>query len=129
MKEKKTFSAWVSEHKKGIIITSVGIAVVAGTILVGKNWDAISKLAVRSAEGKSQNKLPIGAQAAVPDMPVQVPSDKPQIMTISEVRSFVRNLPEGHHPSAEKVATAAENGFELIENQTWVEPFTRKIAA
>lgn len=129
MKEKKTFSAWVSEHKKEIIITGVGIVVVAGAIMVGKNWDAISKLAVGPTERKPQNKLPIRTQTAIPDIAVQISSDEPQIMTISEVRSFVRNLPEGYHPSAKKIATAAENGFELIENQTWVEPFTRKIAA
>lgn len=33
----------------------------------------------------------------------------------------IRNLPKGHKASPEKVATAKENGFDLKENQTWVE--------
>ena len=41
------------------------------------------------------------------------------------VLSHYRKLPIGHKPSAEKIATAVANGFEIAENQTWVDSYTR----
>ncbi|MDY4346612.1 hypothetical protein SPD57_09255 [Streptococcus sp. BJSWXB6CM1] len=35
----------------------------------------------------------------------------------------IRNLPEGHNASAEKIATAEEHGFSLGEGQTWVDDY------
>lgn len=46
-----------------------------------------------------------------------------------DVSAHLRTLPEGCHASAEKVATALENGFVLQEGQTWVEAFTKGKAA
>lgn len=127
--EKKTVVERVKEHKNEIIIAGVGITVVVGFILARKNWDAICELAMGSTKARPQNKLPINTKSTMPKATILPTASEPQTTTISEVNSFVRNLPEGHHASAEKVATATANGFELIDNQTWVKPFTRKIAA
>lgn len=35
----------------------------------------------------------------------------------------IRNLPEGHNASAEKIATAEEHGFSLGKGQTWVHDY------
>ena len=35
----------------------------------------------------------------------------------------IRNLPEGYKASAEKIASAEENGFNLKEGQTWVDEY------
>jgi hypothetical protein len=44
MEDNKTLSEWVKEHKKGIIITTVGVASVVSIVLVAKNWNAIKGL-------------------------------------------------------------------------------------
>ena len=42
-----------------------------------------------------------------------------------EVDQHIRNLPLGKHASPEKIATAVEHGFELLEGQTWVEAYMK----
>ena len=42
-----------------------------------------------------------------------------------DVRSHLRNLPEGMNASMEKVRTALEHGYELQPGQTWVESYTK----
>ena len=44
------------------------------------------------------------------------------------VDGFVRNLPEGWHPSAEKIAQAAKMGIELGSHQTYVNPYMKNVA-
>ena len=41
------------------------------------------------------------------------------------VDKHIRNLPDGWMPSPEKIATAAENGFDLQPGQTWVDEYTK----
>ncbi len=45
-----------------------------------------------------------------------------------DVHKHVRNLAPGYSASPEKVASAVENGIELLENQTWVKDYTKNIA-
>lgn len=42
-----------------------------------------------------------------------------------EVSKHIRNLHESWHPSAEKIATAANNGIHLLPGQTWVEAYSK----
>jgi hypothetical protein len=44
MKNNKTLSEWVKEHKKEIIITTVGVTSVVSIALVVKNWNSIKGL-------------------------------------------------------------------------------------
>lgn len=44
------------------------------------------------------------------------------------VKGFIRNLPEGQHPSPEKVSRALELGIVLGENQTYVETYLKNVA-
>lgn len=129
MEEEKNFTGWVKKHKKAIVITGVGIVTVVGAVLIGKNWTTLCELAAEIQRSKGQNKLLPSAQVLAPEIVTTVSLPEVQSTAISEVSSFIRNLPEGYHASAAKVATAAENGFELVENQKWVEPFVRRIAA
>lgn len=46
-----------------------------------------------------------------------------------DVSKHIRNLPKGQRASAEKIATAMENGFELKEGQTWVTDYVKGVAA
>lgn len=40
-----------------------------------------------------------------------------------DVAEHLRNLPNGWKASAEKIATAAEHGYDLRPGQTWVEAY------
>lgn len=51
MKNNKTLSEWVKEHKKEIIITTVGVASVVSIVLVAKNWNTIKGLFTTSKRG------------------------------------------------------------------------------
>ena len=44
------------------------------------------------------------------------------------VEGFIRNLPDGWHPSAEKIAQAAALGIKLGEHQTLVDPYMKNVA-
>lgn len=45
-----------------------------------------------------------------------------------EVKGFIRELPNGQHPSAEKIAQAAALGIELGEHQTFVNSYIKNAA-
>lgn len=40
-----------------------------------------------------------------------------------DVAEHLRNLPEGRKASPEKIAAAAEHGYDLLPGQTWVENY------
>lgn len=48
MKNNKTLSEWVKEHKKEIIITTVGVTSVVSIALVAKNWNSVKGLFTKS---------------------------------------------------------------------------------
>ena len=127
MNEKNSVYSWVKEHKKHIMVGLGITAVVITGVLIGENWDALHEVTVEIHKAQSNNNLSLKKMKVTEVVPVQY-------QVIDEVRtstvnSFVRNLPDGQHASHQKIATAAEHGFELIDNQTWVESFSRTIAA
>ena len=119
MKNKMTFSEWLRKHKKAIIITGTGAAVVVGGILAWKKWTEISEFVEILRPSRKEN---VSLTEVIDTIPSLMEDTKTQEVIMFPVRGFVRNLPEGYHPSPFKIATAAENGFELGENQTWVRP-------
>ena len=135
-KEKKTFVAWVKEHKKELIIAGVSIAAITAVIIGIKNhkalekaWVSLKKLVEKTSETISiVNPVPVAEVDPVKDI-VEI-----NIITADriphDVVEHLRNLPEGWKASAEKIATAAEHGYDLMPGQTWVEAYrTGKLAA
>ena len=128
MNEKQTFSDWVKEHKRGIVV-GVGItATVFCGILIWKNCDEVYALTAKVSKAYIKKPVSLQSNESVMSDSLQPLICEQQKIT-SSVSSFVRNLPDGQHASPSKIATATEHGFELVDNQTWVEPFTRTIAA
>lgn len=128
-KEKKTFVDWVKEHKKELIIAGMSIAAIIAVIIGIKNhkaleeaWSSLRKLVEKNPEAiPTVNTATIAEVTPVKDI-VEI-----NIVTAGriphDVAEHLRNLPEGWKASAEKIATAAEHGYDLSPGQTWVETY------
>ena len=125
--KKKGFFEKVKEHKKEIAISAV---IVIATVLVVKNKGAFQS-SIKSARMEealiSSLETPDNVGSLISEsISTSVSSNFP-IDNIN-VRGHVRNLPEGWKPSSSRVELAAEYGYSLGENQTFVSPHT-KVAA
>ena len=125
--KKKGFFEKVKEHKKEIAISAV---IVIATVLVVKNKGAFqsSIKSVRMEEALTSSlETPDNVGSLISEsISTSVSSNFP-IDNIN-VRGHVRNLPEGWKPSSGRGELAAEYGYSLGENQTFVSPHT-KVAA
>jgi hypothetical protein len=129
-KEKKSFMVWLKEHKKQLAIAGISIVSVLLIVATVKNaeelrtaWESLEKLICKRTEiAPLENTMktvePLAIQPVVNDSIVsieRIPHD---------VTGHVRNLHEGWVPSAEKIETALDNGFELLDGQTWVKSYS-----
>ena len=144
MEEKFDLIKWIKKHRKALTIAGVGIGTLIALILGIKNKDDIKAL-VNSLQktteksivtGSTAPELTVLAKPSVPVIPVHPVVEDASAAAMRhaseipfEVSKHLRNLPEGWNPSAEKVATAAANGFELGQGQTWVDTFTKGAGA
>lgn len=128
-KEKKTFVQWVKEHKKELIIAGVSIAAIIAVIIGIKNHKALEEAwtSIRKLVEKTPECIPVEKTVVVTEaVPVK---DIVEINIVTadriphDVAEHLRNLPEGWKASAEKIATAAEHGYDLLPGQTWVEAY------
>ena len=127
--EKKTFVDWIKEHKKELIIAGVSIAAIIAVIIGIKNQKALEEAwaSLRKLVEKAPETMPVAK--SVPDTDVSPVKEIVEINIISadriphDVVEHIRNLPEGWKASAQKIATAAEHGYNLLPGQTWVEAY------
>lgn len=127
--EKKTFVDWIKEHKKELIIAGVSIAAIIAVIVGIKNHNVLEEAlaSLRKLVEKAPDTIP--AAKLVPVKEVLPVKDIVEINIITacrvphDVAEHLRNLPEGWKASAQKIATAAEHGYDLKLGQTWVEAY------
>jgi hypothetical protein len=123
-KSKNKFSKIIKNYKREIIVGTLIIGVTIGTAYM-LNKDSVEKLSY-SKIVKSKNTLIKGERInmieKVIPQDLKLGSEEEKLVS---VLSHYRKLPIGHKPSAEKIATAVANGFEIAENQTWVDSYTR----
>jgi len=136
MEENKSFLNWIKEHRKGLIIAGVSLSAVAALIIGIKNreqlievWNSLKKLVAKTPETSVTRRLP-----DLPARPIETPIVTPEIPvnTLSksevvpfDVSSHIRNLHVGWKASTEKIAVAADHGYDLKPGQTWVEGYTK----
>lgn len=123
---------WKRNKKKVLIIGGVVIAVGVG-VLIFKNKKAI--VALLKGGKKLASNVPKLADPNVIETSSEIMNavDKEAITVHKmlnnglpfEVKGFIRELPNGQHPSAEKIAQAAALGIELGEHQTFVNPYIK----
>ncbi len=102
MKEKK-FSNWVKKHKTKLLIAGGVIVTTVGTVLLIDNWDSVKSLIVKEVNNVPAGSLHIKSEVSN----VAIAAGEP-VIKIIDVREHLRNLPNGYHPSAQKVAKAVE---------------------
>lgn len=123
-KSKNKFSKIIKNYKREIIVGTLIIGVTIGTAYM-LNKDSVEKLSY-SKIVKSKNTLikdeRINMIEKVIPQDLKLGSEEQKLVSVI---SHYRKLPIGHKPSAEKIATAVANGFEIAENQTWVDSYTR----
>ena len=128
MKEKSQVIQWIKGHKKQLLIAGLGIAALIAVILAIKNknalkafWSSIKKVTETSAEtitdtASAVSEVSSDTSTALSNTEKCVPQ---------EVGRHIRNLHEGGHASADKIALAKEHNIVLKEGQTWVEAYTK----
>jgi len=139
--QKRDFIEWVRAHKKELAIAGISIATIVTAILCIRNTEKIK--ALWESLKKTINKVPddtpsitttsfssFNEVAQETDILTDVAHKvQPPLRTTPQyafdVTSHIRNLPKGQNASAEKIATAAEQGFILHQGQTWVEKYTK----
>lgn len=130
-KEKETFVIWVRKHKTELIIAGISVAAIITVILGEKNyksleemWASLKKLGEKAPKGIPSATLPqVTETALISDIVVINKTHTEQIPY--DVSEHIRNLHEGWKASTEKIATAAERGYNLKPGQTWVETYTK----
>lgn len=141
--QKKGFIQWVKAHKKELVIAGISIASIIAIIIAIKNKDSI--VALWKSLRKSIDRPPVKSVANSYDAVeniihesvslaetvseaqiIQFPVGR-NIQSTFDVSDHIRNLPNGCHASAEKIATAAEHGFKLKSGQTWVDGYTKSL--
>ncbi len=134
MKEQRKLIRWIREHRKALIIAGISIAALIAIVLGIKNREAIKGLWVslrKVAEKPAARAVKVTqlepASPAVEDVVTVVAQHRETIPF--DVSKHIRNLPDGWHASADKIATALENGFELADGQTWVADYAKGVAA
>lgn len=120
--------------QKMLIIAGISIASLIAIVLGIKNSESIK--ALWSSLRKVTEKAAAPATRVPPLRPVHPVVENTAAVAIQnsetipfDVAKHIRNLPDGWHASADKIATALENGFELAEGQTWVVDYMKGMAA
>ena len=125
--KKKGFFEKAKEHKKEI---AIGAVIVISAVLVVKNkgafQSAIKSFCMEEALTSSLETQNNVGSLISESVSTGVSGNLPKGDIF--VDGHVRNLHEGWKPSINKVESAANYGYSLKENQTWVIPYT-KVAA
>lgn len=137
------------KHKTEIIIIAISVAIVGGTILIKKDWGAITikypevlkkSTKIKDEFIKSVKQPTIGlintqpqtipqvtSNLSVPMVIREAPLDTKVGEKIIEVSSHIRTLRSGCHASSMKVSTAMNNGYILNQGQTWVGAYSKAL--
>ena len=112
---------WIKEHCEELIIAGLSVGAIMVMFLSLKNC------AMMEEKLKDLRALVKRNTEELPQAPVENIVDSLDKLSTTHaphlVRMHVRNLPEGKKPTPEKVAWAAELGYELLPNQTLVDSY------
>ena len=130
---------WIKKHRTQLILG--GVSIFGVYLAIKKIQENPAALEDYMAKLKENLNPQMGERTAVedPDQPdaiAETPTcyEEPTLIENSEPRHYttpdhpvmvngcVVNLPEGQSASPEKIATAADNGYDLEDGQTWRRP-------
>lgn len=132
---------WIKAHKKELIIAGISISSIIGIVLGMKNKQSLLRLwesLIVAVEKKCQTQIK-GMPEIIPVVEVMDVTPDTEIIVVNpdtirrlphEVSAHLRILPDGMQASAEKIASATENGFDLSGGGvTWVQKYSTGNAA
>ena len=145
MKEKRSLIRWIKAHKRELVIAGIGIAAVIGAVMMIRNraalkvyWEFLLRVVGKPGQSsvKAAEKVVKATETATKttETVAKAAETAAKATHTAEVIPFdvakhVRNLPEGWHASPGKIATALENGIELLDGQTWVDSYWKGVVA
>ena len=124
---------WQRNKKKVLIVGGIAVAVVGG-ILLYKNRDTVTELAMTAlGKGKKPIPQPVEVHVNLPITEAVPDSPKPILAIINGGEAFpvnghVRNLPASWTPSPEQRALAETLGITLGDHQTYVRDYVKNCA-
>lgn len=134
--QNKIETTWWERNKKRFSSSAeLQLPLVQG-VLVFKNKDALIEL-VKGGKKLASKVPPIADTTIIETTTEVITTVETEAITVSKtlnngnpfgVEGFIRNLPDGWHPSAEKIAQAAALGIKLGEHQTLVDPYMKNVA-
>ena len=114
---------WVKNHKSDLIYIGSVVIVSIGTFLLIGKLNAAKKSVPLNVSIK-----PIKTVCSCKEF-INVSDLEEKALKSINVREHLRNLPNGHHPSLQKITEATTLGLDLLENQTIVSAHVRCYAA
>ena len=137
-KKKKSLIKWIKTHKRELIISGISITALIALVLGANNgeflneiWESLLKKISKSPEKLITNDSATAEAETTASVVHEAIADVPAILSSRseqlpfEVSKHIRNLPDGWKASAEKIATALENGIILEDGQTWVDNYMK----
>ena len=110
---------WIKEHRKELFWTGVGVAATVGFAILVSHYGTSLQVENEIIDTKV---IPF----KVPDCcTAQEIIHEADAVKMIDVKKHLRDLPVTWNASPEKIATAAEHGYDLAPHQTWVVPHTR----
>ena len=134
--QNKTETTWWERNKKKVLIIGGVVVAVGVGVLIFKNKGALIAL-VKGGKKLASKVPPIADPSMIETTTEVITTVETEAITVSKtlnngvpfgVEGFIRNLPDGWHPSAEKSAQAAALGIVLGEHQTLVDPYMKNVA-
>lgn len=125
---------WWQRNKKRVLIAGGVAVVVVGGILLYKNWDSVTKLAMkvlRQGQKPAPQPIEIHVDPPVTDVVHEAQCPVPAIINDSEafpVNGHIRNLPASWTPSPKQRALAEARGITLGDHQTYVRDYVKNCA-
>lgn len=125
---------WWQRNKKRVLIAGGVAVVVVGGIPLYKNWDSVTKLAMKVlCQGQKPAPQPIEIHVDLPVADVVHEAQRPVQAIINGGEAFpvnghVRNLPASRMPSPEQRALAEALGIPLGAHQTYVRDYVKNCA-
>lgn len=113
MKEEKSFKEKIREYKKEILVGAGIVTFSVGALVFVKNKDKIQKAFESLVE---KNNVSV-------DEAIDYAKDK------VDVSGHTRNLPKNHTASKKQKKLAQNNSVSLDDNQTYISPYKRNMAA
>ena len=137
MEERKGLIRWIKKHKKELAIAGISIWALIVIALEIRNREMVKTARVllmasakQPAAKVSESVTNVIAEDPLVSLREAATAVETTIDRIPfEVSKHVRDLPEGRHASPEKIASALENDFVLMDGQTWVKSYMKGDAA